>query len=479
MKRLFCLLLCLCMVVIPIVSCSDDPDKKASDDSKTDSIISDTASQTSKGEEKLEIPDEKLNGYKFNILTGTVLFYQYSLIDFDEPSDDPLANAIYLRNLQVEEMLDVEITQSDHYFGSELYEVFKTAVSANTGDYDATFNNMHSTAAAVGAGYCMPMSAFTYIDLEKSWWNRDCTEQLALGGESYIVCGDIAYSDKECIWAIYFSKEIISQYGLESPYDLVKNNQWTWDKMYEMGKIAAYDENANGTMDYTDVWGFAAHAETWPAFWESAGLRLVEVDNDGIPQFVWGTEEFQNAFEAAAQIMGDSEVVSPDNPELASDAIREGRVLFGAQVIGDCRNYRTSEHQFGILPFPKYSSDIDEYYSHVLAESLVMTIGNDNRDPYKTSIILEALASKGQEIMTPVYYDGQLKSRDARDEESSAMLDIIFEHRIFDLGVYFDWGGAYTSLRDPEANPARLYESLRKAMNIALKKSLEKLGLDM
>ena len=34
----------------------------------------------------------------------------------------------------------------------------------------------------------------------------------------------------------------------------------------------------------------------------------------------------------------------------------------------------------------------------------------------------------------PAYYDKSLRSRDARDEESQAMLDIIFYNRVADLG---------------------------------------------
>ncbi|MCD7782617.1 MAG: hypothetical protein LUI15_01765, partial [Firmicutes bacterium] len=92
---------------------------------------------------------------------------------------------------------------------------------------------------------------------------------------------------------------------------------------------------------------------------------------------------------------------------------------------------------------------------------------------YKPS---EALAYYGQQILTPAYYEIQLQGRYSRDEESQGMLDIIFEYRCYDLGVFFDWGGAKTSLSTSGANASTLYASLNKAITKAIEKSLTKLG---
>jgi ABC-type glycerol-3-phosphate transport system substrate-binding protein len=33
-----------------------------------------------------------------------------------------------------------------------------------------------------------------------------------------------------------FSKDLLREYGLENPYDIVKSGKWTWDKLSEMAK---------------------------------------------------------------------------------------------------------------------------------------------------------------------------------------------------------------------------------------------------
>lgn len=57
-------------------------------------------------------------------------------------------------------------------------------------------------------------------------------------------------------------------------------------------------------------------------------------------------------------------------------------------------------------------------------------------DLERTSLVIETLCILGREYVIPAYYDVALKTRDSRDEKSSAMLDIIREHRVFDLGYY-------------------------------------------
>ena len=51
-----------------------------------------------------------------------------------------------------------------------------------------------------------------------------------------------------------------------------------------------------------------------------------------------------------------------------------------------------------------------------------------------TGAILEALNCESANYVVPAYYDITLKTKTSRDEESAAMLDLIFENRVVDLG---------------------------------------------
>ena len=59
-----------------------------------------------------------------------------------------------------------------------------------------------------------------------------------------------------------------------------------------------------------------------------------------------------------------------------------------------------------------------------------------NTDPERTSIILEALCAEGYREVIPAYYEVACQGKYSRDDISAAMLDIIRNDRIFDLGYY-------------------------------------------
>ena len=44
------------------------------------------------------------------------------------------------------------------------------------------------------------------------------------------------------------------------------------------------------------------------------------------------------------------------------------------------------------------------------------------------------------------YFEIILKLRKIRDDESEAMLDKIFNERVYDLGIVFNWGGTDNSI---------------------------------
>ena len=56
----------------------------------------------------------------------------------------------------------------------------------------------------------------------------------------------------------------------------------------------------------------------------------------------------------------------------------------------------------------------------------------------------------GQELLTPEYYDRTLKTKRFEDDESEAMLDLIFRNRTYDIGLVLnlnnDMIGFYDSI---------------------------------
>ena len=58
----------------------------------------------------------------------------------------------------------------------------------------------------------------------------------------------------------------------------------------------------------------------------------------------------------------------------------------------------------------------------------------NNKNPGYAGALLEAMAAYSFNEIIPEYYEVVLKRKNSRDEDSSAMLDLIFSTRSYDLG---------------------------------------------
>ena len=90
-------------------------------------------------------------------------------------------------------------------------------------------------------------------------------------------------------------------------------------------------------------------------------------------------------------------------------------------------------HQFGILPFPKYNENQEKYITRISFFDM-FTVPITVSDLDRTSAIIEVLNCESGNIVIPAYYEISLKTKYARDNDSSGMLDLIMEHRVVDLG---------------------------------------------
>ena len=117
------------------------------------------------------------------------------------------------------------------------------------------------------------------------------------------------------------------------------------------------------------------------------------------------------------------------------------RAVFYLNTVTTAERHRDSELDFGILPYPKLNSEQKEYGHNVSAFHCQFLCVPELVKSYERSgIVLEALAYQGKKLLTPAYYDQTLIGKSVRDEESVAMLDIIFASRVFDVGIYYNIG---------------------------------------
>jgi hypothetical protein len=71
----------------------------------------------------------------------------------------------------------------------------------------------------------------------------------------------------------------------------------------------------------------------------------------------------------------------------------------------------------------------------------MMFITNNTENPERTGTILEALCTATYDDVTPKMYEVVTKLKNARDEDSSEMIDIIIRNKIIDPLLFYNITG--------------------------------------
>ena len=117
------------------------------------------------------------------------------------------------------------------------------------------------------------------------------------------------------------------------------------------------------------------------------------------------------------------------------------KALFYSHTMFYMDHLRDIESDFGIIPYPKYDETQDNYGNLVSAwHSQFLCVPITAANVKRSGVILEELAYKGKELLTPAYYDKTLNGQYVRDADSSEMLDIIFANLVYDVGIYYNIG---------------------------------------
>ncbi|MFQ9148868.1 MAG: hypothetical protein ACLR5G_11635, partial [Eubacteriales bacterium] len=282
----------------------------------------------------------------------------------------------------------------------------------------------------------------------------NANEQLSIEGKLFGTTGDMLIMDNEATYGVLFNKKLAGDYGFEDFYSMVRDGTWTIDYMTECAKIAAKDLDGDGVMGEKDQWGCIGEPFNTYAYMVGCGVQACKKDKDDSPVFTVNGERFHDSFVKAIELNRDDKVTMFSDNFKAADVFAdvidptfsEGRALFNVAGLVRVTVFRSMETDFGILPMPKLDKDQKEYYS-------ILTIYNagsisipTTADAERSGAVIEALSAESYYTLTPAYYDTVLKTKAARDEASSEMLDIIFANRIFDVAIMYDWGGIISAI---------------------------------
>ena len=233
---------------------------------------------------------------------------------------------------------------------------------------------------------------------------------------------------------------------------MARDKTWTMEQMQTLGKTVAADLNGDGVRDENDRFGILSDAGMAFLFYFTCGNNLVTLDDDGVPYFSVENERTFDVCDGLVEFFNDTDNMlwaskCSETCTTLDKVFMENRNLFRPGSIYDIIYYRNMEHDFGILPYPLYDEEQEDYY-HLIATHVApgICVPTTNPDVDMTCLLLEALAYESRDTVTKAYYDLNLYTKMARDDESGDMLDIIFSTKRYDLGFVFNWGAIKSQL---------------------------------
>ena len=384
-----------------------------------------------------------------------------------EDDTDTLKVAVYRRNKFIEEAYKVkidEIQSGSASFRSKLENLVMTGDES----FDAVYMSVTDAAESAQAGLFWDLHDIGRIDLEGKWWSQSCNKAWSIAGRQFFAVGDITTIDNMATYCTFFNRKIVEANQLVSPYDLVKRNEWTLGKMFEMIESAYVPGQSDNE---AQVYGLSAENSFGFMMLMASGELISRNDENDIPQITIGNERSLSIADMLVSKTAGNKAIYLGADTAIMNNFRNSQSLFMPEVLYHLITLRDSDLDVGVVPLPKYDSEQDSYYSFTTGYCITclgFPQSNTGDRLERAAFITEALAVQSLTTVTPAYFEVCVKTRYAPDIESSGMIQIILDTIYTDLAEVYKWGG----LRDKVQKAVKEGGSITTIVN-ASKKSAD------
>jgi len=468
MKRMTTLLLLFALL---LASCGNTQTSETQPAADTDPVQTETETINPLD----TLPEADYAGAKYKMLGDTSASWWMISLDSEESTGEIVNDTVYERNLFVETRYNVAVTSenTDSAAGT-----LQKAVAAGSDEYAVMWELLNRTLTPAQSGQLRNLNEITTMDMSGQGWDINSVDALSINGKLFFACNDINIHTIEGCSAMFFSQKQVNDNALDNPYELVRENKWTLDVMWDMMKTVSSDANGNGTRDAGDTFGLTTGVGTYMFMLNgSDGQLVIREEQNGEDTFLMNlaSEKVINLTEKISTILTDKQTTVIVNDDAwGNDSFHNDEVLFKIMFIGDLSGMREKmEGDFGVLPLPMMDEQQEFYTCTVESTSHCMSIPVTAADTDRIGVITEALALYSDLHLIDAYYNTTLKGKIARDEDTTEMLDILVNNRTFEYSIlYQTWGVWPAYLPHVQKNGAEglasLAESIQKKSDTAV-----------
>ncbi len=348
----------------------------------------------------------------------------------EEETGDLVNDAVFQRNIAIEEAYNLKFNMFHAEPGEQNNaNKIRSLIMAGDTTYHMFEALQHGgMPALILRDYFVDWNELEYVDLSKPYWNSKGVKDLGFNDRIYVMGGDInliTYNGTNCI---LFNKKLFDDLGIDYPYEDVYNNKWTVDKMIEITKQGYADLNGDTAWDTDfDRLGFAGWGwEMLYASYIGLGGKSIVQGEDGMPVLALNNERHVRIIDKMIELYdGVNTWVSMEKYGVAKKIFSDGKMLMCDHFITGISQNRDSEFDIGAIPYPMLDEEQGEYFSRAANIAHLSYIPTTNAQLEETGIILEAMCIESYNKVRPTYYDITLDLKEAADEETRDMVDII------------------------------------------------------
>jgi len=498
----FILILTFILSILSVfVSCADNTDTSSNDGNNQSPNQNQTPSDEDQIIQSEFTPPDGIDygGYKFRILgydgeaTGTWQIAAISEIIAEEETGEPIHDAVYRRNKEVEELYNItfDIVPVTYPNRGDFDTKFNKAVLAGDDLFDAAFLLGSSIAGILSKrNVTYDLLTIPSVDLSKSWWDQNSVKSLSIGNKLSLVMGDVNLYSFIAPIAIFANKKFMQDYNITNLYDLVREGKWTWDALHEISRQVTKDLNGDGIIDKNDQVGFATQPQAMYQTVIGSGALITPKNNEDIPVLSPNIEKISGILAKVVPIFKDTDSTIDANTvtgfnnvyfDFIMPKFRDGEIMFHVNQLLFSFELRNMNADFSILPLPKYDES-QEKYGTVVEEAwgTYTVIPVTCTDTARTGYILDAMGYYSQKYVKPAYYDVTVTNKLVRDDETIEMLDIIMNNRVIDLISLYNWGDIKSIINGIATSGkadtfVSQFEKNENKINTAIQKTLDEL----
>ena len=453
----FASLLLAMLMLLSLAACGTGEQTPGGNGDESDSV---TNAQT-----EAETPDPNYTldlEEGLNYDTEVVILYvnmpgRTDVLECEKLGGGVISDAVYERNVAVEERLGIEFGYTSKNHDSEALPAIANLVQAGDKTVDLFTVGTYMCMTPTLAGHYLNLNALDNIDLSKHYWNQDYNEMMTFTSENlqYVATSPIALSIFRRGYITIFNRDLFADHQIPDLYETVFNGEWTLDYQYSLIKDIYVDSDGDGNESAGDFYGFVVGAVTdMDVYAVSSDIHLVTRDENGeavyngdmLERLITMGEKVSMLANAPGTYLADSYT---EGFEVPIEKFAEKKAVMATVMFDHVETYfeDLANITYGIAPIPKLTKDQDGYGTYIQDQvscfGISAAIGDDTRQE-QLAATLEAMSYYSYNIVRPAYYDSVLSLRFMQDPQSRDVLNTMFDSISFD----FVYATSTASIRD-------------------------------